>query len=99
MKTLRHAPAADDEVGGLVAPRDGQAAGEITRLRHQHFPARVDMASMTAQLLVAYAVLWVVAVQDAARPARVIPPECARCGLAFERRELGGAICTLRSLA
>jgi hypothetical protein len=50
--------------------------------------------SMNAQLLVGYAVLWIVLLKALLVRARVLPPECPRCGLLFERRELGGAICT-----
>ncbi len=35
VNTLRTRPAADDEIGSLVAPGDGQAPREITRPRHQ----------------------------------------------------------------
>ena len=48
---------------------------------------------MTAQLVVAYAVLWVVLLKALFARARVIPAECARCGLLFERRELGQPVC------
>ncbi len=50
--------------------------------------------SMNAYLVVGYAVLWVVLLKALFVRARVIPAECARCGLHFERRELGGAICS-----
>jgi hypothetical protein len=50
--------------------------------------------SMNAQLVVAYAVLWVVLMKALFIRARVLPPECPRCGELFERRELGGTICT-----
>jgi len=51
---------------------------------------------MTAQLVVAYAVLWAVLLKGLLTRARVIPAECTRCGRLFERRELGGAICSCR---
>jgi hypothetical protein len=50
--------------------------------------------SMNSQLLVAYVVLGVVLLKPLLVRARVIPPECARCGLVFERRELGQPVCT-----
>ena len=50
--------------------------------------------SMNAQMIVGYAVLWVVLIKALFMRARVIPAECSRCGRVFERRELGGAICT-----
>jgi hypothetical protein len=49
--------------------------------------------SMNAQLLVGYAVLWIVLIKALFVRARVIPAECPRCGLRYERRELGGEIC------
>jgi hypothetical protein len=49
---------------------------------------------MTAQLVVAYAVLWAMLFKALLARARVIPAECARCGLLFERRELGQQICS-----
>lgn len=49
--------------------------------------------SMNAQLLVGYAVLWIVLFKALFMRARVIPPECPRCGRLYERRELGGTIC------
>jgi hypothetical protein len=49
---------------------------------------------MNSQLLVAYAFLWVVLFKSLLGKARLIPSQCARCGLAFERRELGGVVCS-----
>jgi hypothetical protein len=49
---------------------------------------------MNAELLVGYAVLWIVLLKTLLSRARVIPDECRRCGQLFERRELGGVICT-----
>jgi hypothetical protein len=48
---------------------------------------------MTTELLIGYAVLWVVLLKALLMRARVIPAECGRCGLLFERRELGQTIC------
>ena len=50
--------------------------------------------SMNSQLLVAYLFLWVVLFKTLLAKARVIPAQCGRCGLAFERRELGGVVCS-----
>jgi hypothetical protein len=50
--------------------------------------------SMHAQLLVGYAALWIVLIKTLFVRARVIPADCPRCGQLYERRELGGAICT-----
>jgi hypothetical protein len=50
--------------------------------------------SMNAQMIVGYAVLWVVLMKALFMRARVIPAECPRCGHLYERRELGGAICS-----
>jgi hypothetical protein len=49
---------------------------------------------MTTELLIGYAVLWVVLLKTLLMRARVIPHDCARCSLLFERQELGQAICT-----
>jgi len=50
--------------------------------------------SVNAQMIVGYAVLWVVLMKALFIRAKVIPAECPRCGRLFERRELGGAICS-----
>ena len=49
---------------------------------------------MNAQMIVGYAVVWVVLMKALFTRARLIPAECPRCGHAFERRELGGTICS-----
>jgi len=49
---------------------------------------------MTTQLLLAYAVLWATLLKPLLVRAQVIPPSCARCGLARERGELGQRICS-----
>lgn len=49
---------------------------------------------MTMQLIVGYVVLWTVLMKALLSRARVIPAQCARCGLLFERHELGQPICT-----
>ena len=48
---------------------------------------------MTMQLLVGYAVLWVVLLKTLLSRAHVIPAECNRCGKLYERRVLGETIC------
>jgi hypothetical protein len=48
---------------------------------------------MNAQLLAAYAVLWATLFKALLAKAKVIPAECNRCGLVYERRELGGVVC------
>lgn len=50
--------------------------------------------SMNSQLLVAYVVLGFMLLKRLLVHVRVIPPECARCGLVVERRELGQPVCT-----
>ena len=50
--------------------------------------------SMNSQLIMGYAVVWVVLIKALFIRACVIPAECSRCGRQFERRELGGMICT-----
>jgi len=49
---------------------------------------------MTAQLVVSYAALWATLFKALLARALVIPAECKHCGQLFERRELGGTICT-----
>jgi hypothetical protein len=49
---------------------------------------------MTKELLIGYAVLWVVLLKTLLMRARVIPTDCPRCGLHFERQELGQPICS-----
>jgi len=49
---------------------------------------------MTAQLVVAYAVLWVTLLKALLARARVIPAECTRCGRLFERHQLGQPVCS-----
>jgi hypothetical protein len=49
--------------------------------------------SMNAQLLIAYAVLWIVLIKTLAMRAGIVRAECPRCGRVYERRELGGDIC------
>ncbi|MBA3347975.1 MAG: hypothetical protein H0T13_05390 [Actinobacteria bacterium] len=48
---------------------------------------------MTTHLLLAYAVLWATLMRALLVRARVLPASCARCGMLFERRELGATIC------
>ncbi|MBA3734804.1 MAG: hypothetical protein H0W90_06350 [Actinobacteria bacterium] len=48
---------------------------------------------MTAQLLVPYMVFWAVLMRALLVRAQIAPPMCARCGLKFERSELGETIC------
>jgi hypothetical protein len=48
---------------------------------------------MTAQLVAAYAAFWIVLFKALLSRARVIPQECTRCGLLYERHELGQEIC------
>jgi len=54
---------------------------------------RVDTASMTAQLSLAYAVFWLTLMQPLLVRARMIPASCTRCGRHLERQELGKPIC------
>jgi hypothetical protein len=51
---------------------------------------------MTAQMIVGYAVLWVVLFKPLLSRARVIAAECARCGLFLERQALGQTICSCK---
>jgi hypothetical protein len=49
--------------------------------------------SMNAQMIVGYAVLWIVLFKALFMRAGVVRAECPRCGRLYERRELGGEIC------
>ena len=48
---------------------------------------------MTKELLIGYGVVWVVLLKTLLMRARVIPADCPRCGLLFERQRLGQAVC------
>ena len=52
---------------------------------------------MTMQLVLAYAAFWVVLFRALLVRAGIVPSSCARCGLLFERQELGQAICSCAS--
>lgn len=49
---------------------------------------------MTFQLTVAYLIAGATLLKALLVRARLIPPACGRCGLAFERRYLGERVCT-----
>lgn len=49
---------------------------------------------MTVQLVLAYAALWATLLNALLVRARVAPALCASCRKPFERRELGGSVCT-----
>jgi hypothetical protein len=49
---------------------------------------------MTTQLVLGYAAFWATLVRALLVAARLIPDSCRRCGLLFERRELGQSICS-----
>ena len=85
---------ADDQVGRLVPARHRQPAGQITRLRYEFSPLTAILCSMTVQLVIAYAALWATLMNALLVRARVTRPHCAHCGKPFERRELGGRVCT-----
>ena len=41
-----------------------------------------------------YLALWTALMRALLVRAEVLPPTCARCGLRFERRELGEVVCS-----
>jgi hypothetical protein len=45
-------------------------------------------------LLVPYLALWAALMRALLVKAAVLPATCGRCGLRFERRELGEAVCS-----
>jgi hypothetical protein len=49
---------------------------------------------MSAPFLIAYAFLWATLMRALLVKAQVLPATCARCGLVFERRTLGEAVCS-----
>jgi hypothetical protein len=49
---------------------------------------------MSLEMMVGYAVLWIVLLKALFVRAGIVRAECPRCGQVYERRELGGAICT-----
>jgi len=48
---------------------------------------------MAASLVLPTFVLWATLMRGLLVAAKLIPKCCARCGLAFERRELGAPVC------
>ncbi|MEP6812674.1 MAG: hypothetical protein ABI990_06780 [Actinomycetota bacterium] len=51
---------------------------------------------MSGQLVVLYLFLWATLMRALLVKAQVLPPTCARCGLAYERRTLGETVCHCR---
>ena len=50
---------------------------------------------MTSTVLeIPYLALWAAHMRALLVKAAVLPPTCARCGLVFERRELGESVCS-----
>jgi hypothetical protein len=49
---------------------------------------------MSTEMIVGYAVLWIVLLKALFMRHGVVRAECPRCGRVYERRELGGVICT-----
>ncbi len=48
---------------------------------------------MHQTLLLPYLVLWATLMRALLVRAKVAPPTCGRCGLRFERQELGERVC------
>ena len=49
---------------------------------------------MPSWLLLPYLVLWATLMRALLVRAKIVPPTCARCGLRFERQELGEPVCS-----
>jgi hypothetical protein len=49
---------------------------------------------MSVELIVGYAVVWIVLMKALFMRAGIVRAACPRCGQVYERRELGGSICT-----
>ena len=52
---------------------------------------------MPTYLLLPYLVLWAVLMRALCVRAGIVPRSCSRCGLGFERRELGEPVCSCGS--
>ncbi len=48
---------------------------------------------MTGTLVLPYFVLWATLMRALLVQAKIVPPNCGRCGRPLERRELGGPVC------
>jgi hypothetical protein len=48
-------------------------------------------------LVIPYLALWAALMRALLVKAAVLPPTCTRCGLIFERRELGETVCSCRN--
>jgi hypothetical protein len=48
---------------------------------------------MSGPILLVYALLWATLMRALLVKARILPPTCARCGLTYERRQLGERVC------
>jgi hypothetical protein len=56
-----------------------------------------DTDSMNSPLYVlSYLALWVTLMRALLVRAAILPATCARCGLRFERRQLGETVCSCR---
>lgn len=69
-----------------------RSVAERERLNRRRPPA--EYTGMTFSLTVGYLVIGATLLKAALVQARVLPPTCGRCGLAFERRYLGERVCT-----
>ncbi len=49
---------------------------------------------MPTYMLLPYLVLWAVLMRALCIRAGLVPKSCTRCGLGFERRELGEPVCS-----
>jgi hypothetical protein len=53
-----------------------------------------DRSDMSGHFFVFYLFLWATLMRALLVKAQILPATCARCGLAFERRALGEAVCS-----
>ena len=49
---------------------------------------------MQSWMVLPYFVLWATLMRALLVRAKLVPPTCARCGLRYERRELGEPVCS-----
>ena len=57
-------------------------------------PASADIGNMITMLAAAYLMFWISLARALLVRAEAVAPLCPRCGLKYERRQLGERICT-----
>jgi hypothetical protein len=52
---------------------------------------------MSGPFLIGYAILWATLMRALLVKARLLPATCTRCGLRYERSELGQPVCSCQA--